>query len=234
MRVLIVGGEKSVSGFLSRSLEGVGYRVECEETATAVLNRSGVYGADILIADDSLPDMSGLRFIERVRERRGSPPIILLGATSSIEDRVRCLNAGADDYLEKPLALIELQARMRSILRRTSPVQSYLRVGDLLLDCSRCRATRGGRYIHLSPKEFAIVEYLMRNSGKTLSRQMILEHIWERKPSKVTGVVDAYIRVLRAKLDQGHREKLIATVRGVGYRMRDVEEAEVRQVAKAV
>jgi DNA-binding response OmpR family regulator len=113
-------------------------------------------------------------------------------------------------------------------------VQSYLRVGDLLLDCSRCRATRGGRYIHLSPKEFAIVEYLMRNSGKTLSRQMILEHIWERKPSKVTGVVDAYIRVLRAKLDQGHREKLIATVRGVGYRMRDVEEAEVRQVAKAV
>lgn len=231
MRVLIVGGEKSISEFLSCSLEGEGYRVEYADTASAVLDRHSTPCVDILLSDASLPDMSALDFVKRLRQQRESPSIIVLGATATIEDRVRCLDAGADDYLQKPFALVELQARMRSVLRRSTPATFYLRVGDLLLDCKRRKANRAGKVIPLSPKEFMIIEHLMRNRGKTVSRAMIVERVWEKEPNKASGSVDVYIRALRVKVDNAHREKLIATVRGVGYAIRDIDHDEVQKAA---
>jgi len=232
MRVLIVDGEKTISEFLSHSLAGVGYQVECAEFAEAALSLTTVEQFDILLIEASLPDMSGIRLVEKLRQRKGEVPIIMLSAVSTVEDRVRGLDAGADDFLSKPFALVELQARMKSVLRRAKPTQERLQVGDLVLDCSRRKASRAGRQVDLAPREFDILEYLMRNCGQNLSRTMIVQHVWEKDYDGLTNIVDVYIRHLRTKLDEGYELKLIQTVRGVGYSIRCVTQAA--QTAQAV
>ncbi|MCW5963871.1 MAG: response regulator transcription factor [Bryobacterales bacterium] len=229
MRVLIVDGETAIAEFLSHSLAGVGYQVVCLPDGAEALARLTAEQFDLLVVEAHLKDMPGLKLVEKLRQRKGDLPIIMLGSASSVEDRVRSLDAGADDYLSKPFALVELQARMKAILRRARPTQERLQVGDLTLDCARRKASRGGRQVDLAPREFDILEYLMRNCGQSLSRSMIVQHVWEKDYDGLTNIVDVYIRHLRTKLDEGYDIKLIQTVRGIGYTIRSVDVAETAQ-----
>ena len=172
---------------------------------------------DLIILDMMLPDMDGLRVLERIRNRKTSPAVLILSARGSVDDRVKGLELGADDYLVKPFAFVELLARVRVLLRRGAPTPERLQIGDLVLDCIRRRVTRGGEAIELAPKEFSILEYLMRNRGRPLSRTMIVEHVWDMDYDGLTNIVDVYIRHLRSKIDDKWPVKLLHTVRGIGY-----------------
>lgn len=217
MRLLIVDGEKGISEFLAHSLAGVGYQVECLTTGEEALARLATDPFDLLILELALPDIDGLRLLEKIRNRKGDIPVIVLSGRATVEERVRGLEMGADDYMVKPFALIELQARIKAVLRRAMPSQDRLQVADLTLDCVRRRVSRGNRQIDLAPKEFDILEYLMRNAGQNLSRAQIVQHVWERDYDGLTNIVDVYIRHLRSKVDDSHAIRLIQTVRGVGY-----------------
>ena len=226
MRLLIIDGEKGISEFLAHSLAGVGYHVECISTGEAALTKLASDQFDLLILELALPDMDGLKLLEKIRTRKGDIPVIVLSGRSAVEERVRGLESGADDYMVKPFALIELQARIKAVLRRSKPSQDRLQVSDLMLDCVRRRVSRGGRQIDLAPKEFDILEYLMRNAGQHLTRTQIVQHVWERDYDGLTNIVDVYIRHLRSKVDDGHSVRLIQTVRGVGYTVQQKEEAQ--------
>jgi two-component system copper resistance phosphate regulon response regulator CusR len=154
--------------------------------------------------------------------------VLILSARGTVEDRVKGLELGADDYLVKPFALVELLARVRVLLRRGQPTPERLQVGDLVLDCIRRRVTRAGENIELAPKEFSILEYMMRNRGRPLSRTMIVEHVWDMDYDGLTNIVDVYIRHLRSKIDDKSPSKLIHTVRGIGY-MLDLPEQSAPQ-----
>lgn len=232
MRLLIIDGEKGISEFLAHSLAGVGFQVECISTGEAALTKLASDQFDLLILELALPDMDGLKLLEKIRTRKGDIPVIVLSGRSAVEERVRGLEAGADDYMVKPFALIELQARIKAVLRRSKPTQDRLQVADLILDCVRRRVSRAGRQIELAPKEFDILEYLMRNAGQNLSRTQIVQHVWERDYDGLTNIVDVYIRHLRSKVDDGHAVRLIQTVRGVGYTIHHKEPKEDAQTAR--
>jgi two-component system copper resistance phosphate regulon response regulator CusR len=153
-----------------------------------------------------------------------------LSARDSVDDRVKGLEGGADDYLVKPFAFVELLARVRVLLRRGAPTPERLQVGDLVLDCIRRRVTRASEPIELAPKEFSILEYLMRNRGRPLSRTMIVEHVWDMDYDGLTNIVDVYIRHLRTKVDDNYPEKMIQTVRGIGYMLETADQAKERTV----
>lgn len=171
-----------------------------------------------------LPDMDGLELMAKARNRKSCPPVMILSARGAVEDRVRGLDQGADDYLVKPFAFVELLARIRALIRRGQPMPERLQVADLTLDCIRRRVTRGADNIDLAPKEFSILEYLMRNRGTALSRTKIVEHVWDMEYDGLTNIVDVYIRHLRSKVDEPYTKKLIHTVRGTGY-MLEVEDS---------
>jgi len=166
------------------------------------------------------------------------PPVLILSARGALDDRVKGLEQGADDYLVKPFAFVELLARVRALLRRGQPLPEKLQVADLALDCIRRKVTRGPETIDLAPKEFGILEYMMRNKGRPLSRTMIVEHVWDMDYDGLTNIVDVYIRHLRSKIDDRFQQKLIQTVRGIGYMIeapdkpaeRTAEQASDRQV----
>jgi two-component system copper resistance phosphate regulon response regulator CusR len=172
---------------------------------------------DLIILDLGLPDMDGLEVLKKIRNRKASPAVLILSARDAVDDRVRGLEGGADDYLVKPFAFVELLARVRVLLRRGQPLPERLQVGELSLDCIRRKVTRSGANIELAPKEFSILEYLMRNRGRPLSRTMIVEHVWDMDYDGLTNIVDVYIRHLRSKIDDRFPEKMIQTVRGIGY-----------------
>jgi DNA-binding response OmpR family regulator len=172
---------------------------------------------DLVVLDLMLPDMDGLEVLERIRSRRVGPPVLILSARGGLDDRVKGLEQGADDYLTKPFAFVELLARVRALLRRGQPAPERLQVGDLVLDCIRRKVSRGAETIELAPKEFGILEYMMRNRGRPLSRTMIVEHVWDMDYDGLTNIVDVYIRHLRSKIDDRFAQKLIQTVRGIGY-----------------
>jgi DNA-binding response OmpR family regulator len=155
--------------------------------------------------------------LQRIRNRKASPPVLILSARDAVDDRVRGLELGADDYLVKPFAVVELLARVRALLRRGQPTPERLQVGDLALDCIRRKVTRNNENIELAPKEFSILEYMMRNRGRPLSRTMIVEHVWDMDYDGLTNIVDVYIRHLRSKIDDKSALKMIHTVRGIGY-----------------
>ena len=223
MRFLIVEDEKRIADFLSRGLESAGYSVDAAPDGKTAIEK--VHGADydLIILDMMLPDMDGLEVLEKIRNRKVNPPVLILSARGDVEDRVKGLEKGADDYLVKPFAFVELLARVRVLLRRGQPTPERLQVGDLVLDCIRRKVTRSSQNIELAPKEFSILEYLMRNRGRPLSRTMIVEHVWDMDYDGLTNIVDVYIRHLRGKVDDPFTTKLIHTVRGIGYMLDSAE-----------
>ena len=223
MRILVVEDEKRIADFLSRGLESGGYTVEVAGDGASALERVHATEYDLIILDLGLPDMDGMAVLKKIRTRKTSPPVLILSARDAVDDRVKGLETGADDYLVKPFAYVELLARVRVLLRRGQPTPERLQVGDLSLDCIRRKVTRAGENIDLAPKEFSILEYLMRNRGRPLSRTMIVEHVWDMDYDGLTNIVDVYIRHLRSKIDEKWPDKMIQTVRGIGYMLDSVE-----------
>jgi heavy metal response regulator len=217
MRILIVEDEKRIQDFLSRGLESGGYAVDVSSDGSTGIDMVHAAEYDLVILDLNLPDMDGLSVLQKIRNRKVSPPVLILSARDAVDDRVRGLELGADDYLVKPFAFVELLARVRALLRRGQPTPERLQVADLSLDCIRRKVTRAGDNIELAPKEFSILEYLMRNRGRPLSRTMIVEHVWDMDYDGLTNIVDVYIRHLRSKIDDRFAVKMIHTVRGIGY-----------------
>jgi len=226
MRILLIEDEKRIADFISRGLEETGYSVDCAETGQGGLARLSEAVYDLVILDLMLPDIDGLGVLEKIRNRKTSQPVLILSARASLDDRVKGLDLGADDYLVKPFAFTELLARVRALLRRGQTLPERLQAGELVLDCIRRKVSRGGVSIELAPKEFSILEYLLRNQGRALTRTMIVEHVWEMDYTGLTNIVDVYIRHLRSKVDDGWRQKLIKTVRGIGYMISASEETE--------
>jgi two-component system copper resistance phosphate regulon response regulator CusR len=217
MRILVVEDEKRIADFLCRGLQGAGYAVDAAPTGADALENIHATDYDLVVLDLMLPDMDGLQILEKIRNRKVGPPVLILSARGGLDDRVKGLELGADDYLVKPFAFVELLARVRALLRRGQPSPERLQVEDLSLDCVRRKVARGSETIELAPKEFGILEYMMRNRGRPLSRTMIVEHVWDMDYDGLTNIVDVYIRHLRSKIDDRFQQKLIQTVRGIGY-----------------
>ncbi len=217
MRILVVEDEKRIADFLCRGLEGAGYAVDAAPDGRRAIEFAAAANYDLVILDLMLPDMDGLAVLEKIRNRKASPPVLILSARGAVDDRVHGLEQGADDYLVKPFAFVELLARVRALFRRGQPAPERLQVGDLVVDCMRRKVTRAGENIELAPKEFGILEYMIRNKGRPLSRTMIVEHVWDMDYDGLTNIVDVYIRHLRGKIDDRFPAKLIQTVRGIGY-----------------
>lgn len=217
MRILVVEDEKRIADFLLRGLQGAGYAVDAAPDGATALSLANATDYDLVILDLMLPDMDGLKVLERVRARKAGPPVLILSARGAVDDRVKGLETGADDYLTKPFAFVELLARVRALLRRGQPAPERLQVAELVVDVMRRKVTREGETIELAPKEFGILEYMMRNKGRPLSRTMIVEHVWDMDYDGLTNIVDVYIRHLRSKIDDKYQMKLIQTVRGIGY-----------------
>jgi two-component system copper resistance phosphate regulon response regulator CusR len=233
MRILVVEDEKRIADFLCRGLEGAGYAVDAAPTGTDAIENIHSTDYDLVVLDLMLPDMDGLQVLERVRSRKAGPPVLILSARGDLDDRVKGLELGADDYLVKPFAFVELLARVRALLRRGQPTPEKLQVADLTLDCIRRKVVRGADGIDLAPKEFGILEYMMRNRGRPLSRTMIVEHVWDMDYDGLTNIVDVYIRHLRSKIDDRFPQKLIQTVRGIGY-MIDVPDKQAERPLEPV
>jgi heavy metal response regulator len=220
MRILIVEDDAALSGFLHKGLESEHHTVDSANDGNQGRAMAMEVDYDLVVLDLNLPGIDGLTVLRSLRQRKPNLPVLILTARSRVEDRVLCLDSGADDYLIKPFSFLELSARARALLRRSHlPSESVLTVRDLRLDRVERRVARAGRNIELTTKEFALLEYLMRNAGRRLTRAMIIEHVWNLNFDSTTNVVDVYINYLRRKVDDGFSPALIHTVRGVGYQM---------------
>ena len=218
MRILVVEDEAKVASFIKRGLEEEHYAVDVASDGEEGVDMVDVYEYDLAILDIMLPKRDGLSVLSHIRKKNKSMPVILLTAKDMLEDKVKGLDMGADDYLTKPFAFEELLARIRALLRRGKPEESLLLVlDDLVLDPVTHNVTRDGGEIPLTAKEYALLEYFMRNPERVLTRTMISEHVWNIKFDTYTNVIDVYISYLRNKIDKGHDKKLLHTVRGVGY-----------------
>lgn len=225
MRVLVIEDEKRVAGFIKRSLLEAGYAVDCACDGEEGLHVAQANIYDVIILDLMLPKRDGLSLLKSLRERGVATPVLAVTAKGTVRDRVTGLNSGCDDYLVKPFSIAELIARVRSLLRRGSPQTATLHMGDLVLDALAHRVTRAGKPVELTPKEFALLEYLMRNAGQVLTKTMIEQHVWNYDFDSGTNLVEVHLSHLRAKIDQGFHPPLIDTVRGVGYLLKDVPTA---------
>jgi DNA-binding response OmpR family regulator len=222
MRILLAEDDVSLGNFVRKGLEAEQHQVYLSHAGDEVEYLLGNQEYDLLILDLNLPRVDGVQILRRIRSQNNSVPVLVLTARNKVEDRVTLLDLGADDYLVKPFSFSELSARVRALLRRRSkPVEGTLRVADLELSRVERRVTRGGKEIELSPKEFALLEYLMSNPGRKVTRTMILERVWHHSFDANTNVVDVYINYLRKKVDENLSLKLIRTVRGVGYTVSD-------------
>ena len=224
MRLLLVEDEVEIQGFLQRSLTEAGYQVEAAGDARTAERMTIESTHDVLVVDLGLPDDDGLSLILRLRQLGLRAPVLILSARRSVDDRVRGLEQGGDDYLTKPFALAELLARLRNLVKRNSSSiteATRLRVLDLELDLLRREATRSGEILNLTPQEFVLLEYLCRNAGRVVTRSMILDEVWGMRIQPDTNVVDVHIYRLRGKVDTDGRRPLIRTLRGVGYVLKD-------------
>ena len=218
MRILIAEDDAPLATVIAQAFKSEGHVAEVACDGHDALQRMQKEEFDFLVLDLNLPVISGSEVLQKVRSENPNVPILILTATDEVAERVTCLDAGADDYLTKPFSFSELSARIRAVLRRKNqPGQAYLKVADLELDYMQRTVQRGGRVIELTPKEFGLLEYFMRNPGQHITRNMIIEHVWKLSPDTMTNVVDVYVNYLRRKIDEGAKVKLIRTVRGVGY-----------------
>jgi heavy metal response regulator len=222
MHILVVEDEKKVASFIKRGLEAANYSVDVEYDGEAGLSRLLKSDYDLIILDVMLPRVDGLSLMKEIRQRRIDVPVLLLTARVTVADRVMGLDLGADDYLTKPFAFEELLARVRALLRRgAAAVPAVLAVADLRLDPSTREVTRSNQRIELTPKEYALLEFLLRRRDQVLSRAVIAQHVWGVNYDTFTNVIDVYVNYLRNKIDDGFEPKLIHTVRGAGYVLKE-------------
>jgi DNA-binding response OmpR family regulator len=218
MRILLVEDESKVAAFVSRALREQTYAVDTTDCGERALELTAEFSYDIILLDIRLPGMSGIEVCRRFRELGVESPILMLTARSLVEQRVEGLDAGADDYLQKPFALAELHARIRALIRRSfKKGGSYLRYADLIVDRHRRSATRANQSISLTSKEFAVLEFLLLNTPNIVGRTELVEHVWDQHFDSETNLVEVYINRLRQKVDHNHEAKLIRTIRGIGY-----------------
>ena len=218
MRILIAEDDAPLASFIAKAFKSEDHATEIAPSGDDALQRMQKSAFDLLILDLNLPVVSGSEVLSKVRSGNSEIPILILTATDEVGERGACLDAGADGYLTKPFSFSELSARIRAVLRRKSAAgQTHLKVADLELDYMQRTVHRSGRIVDLTPKEFGLLEYFMRNPGRRITRNMIIEHVWKLSPDTMTNVVDVYVNYLRKKIDEGAKVRLIRTVRGVGY-----------------
>ncbi len=231
MRILIAEDDGPLASFIAKAFKSEDHLTEIAASGEEALERLAKGSYDLLILDLNLPVIAGSQVLAKIRSYDTQLPILILTATDEVAERVACLDAGADDYLTKPFSFSELSARIRALLRRKNqPGVASMKVEDLELDYLQRTVHRAGRLIELTPKEFGLLEYFMRNPGRRITRNMIIEHVWKLAPDTMTNVVDVYVNYLRKKIDEGSKVKLIRTIRGVGYEFgagESPEEAEV-------
>ncbi len=222
MRVLLIEDDTKIASFVIKGLQAAGFAVDHAADGDSGLDLALVEPYEVLIVDLMLPKRDGLSVIRHLRREKITTPVIILSAKDSVDDRVRGLTTGSDDYLSKPFAFAELLARVQALIRRASGAAEATRltVGNLSLDLVTREVTRDGRRIDLQPLEYSLLAYLMRNTGKVISKTMIMEHVWHYNFDPQTNVVEARVCRLRDKIDKGFASKLLHTVRGVGYVLR--------------
>lgn len=221
MRVLVIEDDLTVANFITKGLQEAGYVVDHAEDGNKALEYALAEPYDVLIVDRMLPGLNGLKVVEAVRDEGIDTPVLFLSALGDVEDRVDGLKAGGDDYLVKPFALAELLARVEALLRRgrSQGEQTQLSVGDLEMDILARKVTRQGQRVYLHPREFKLLEYLMRHAGQVVTRTMLLENVWEYHFDPQTNVIDVHISRLRQKIDKPFDKAILQTVRGAGYRL---------------
>jgi two-component system copper resistance phosphate regulon response regulator CusR len=217
MRVLVIEDDRKVGSFIQTGLAQEGYAVDLLTDGTDAGDQARTIDYDAVVLDLMLPGRSGFQVLRDIRARKPSLPVLILTAKDALDDRVAGLDAGADDYMTKPFALAELSARLRALLRRGGPRESVLRVADLEMDTIRRKVKRAGTPIDLKPKEYALLEILMRNIDRPLTKALIIEHVWDIHYDSISNVVEVHINSLRNKVDRGFDLPLIHTIRGVGY-----------------
>jgi two-component system OmpR family response regulator len=223
MRVLVVEDDREIAHFVQRGLRESGHAAEVAADGHTGLELALSGGFDMIVMDRMLPGRDGLSVIQAIRAAGVRTPVLVLSALGEVDDRVKGLKAGGDDYLTKPFALTELMARIEALARRASPEETATRyaVGGLVLDRLTHKVSRDGQAIPLQPREFRLLEYLMRNAGQVVTRTMLLENVWDYHFDPQTNVIDVHISRLRAKIDKGFGRPLLHTVRGAGYMIRD-------------
>lgn len=221
MRLLVIEDEQKVANFIKQGLEEEGYAVDHAADGASGLEMALEGLHDVIVLDVMLPKLDGLSVLHQLRQENVTTPVLLLTVRATIEDKVLGLDAGADDYLTKPFAFEEFVARVRALLRRRAETAPpILQVADLALDPARRVVSRGDQKIELTPREFALLDYFMRNPGRVLTRTMIANRVWDYTFDATTNVIDVYVNYLRKKIDTGHDTRLLHTVRGVGYVMK--------------
>lgn len=222
MRILVVEDDKKIASFVVKGLKEAGFAVDHEDNGDDGLQLALNKPYDCAVIDLMLPKLDGLRIIERLRAQKILTPVLILSAKRSVDDRVKGLQTGGDDYLTKPFSFTELLARVYALIRRASRESepTRLEAGDLSMDLLKREVIRGGTKIELQPREFALLEYLMRSGGRVVSKTMIIEHVWSYDFDPLTNIVDVLVSRLRNKVDRDFEKKLIQTHRGVGYALR--------------
>ena len=221
MRVLVIEDDRKVASFVQTGLEQEGYAVDVLHDGNNAGEQASAIDYDVVVLDLMLPGRSGFQVLRDIRARKATSPVLILTARDAVEGRIASLDAGADDYMAKPFALAELSARLRALLRRGAPRENLLKLADLEMDTIRRTVRRGGVAVDLKPKEYALLEFLLRNSDRPLTKSLIIEHVWDIHFDSVSNVVEVHINSLRNKIDRGFGQPLIHTIRGVGYVLTD-------------